>query len=75
MRGTLRGSAAWDEGYMTEVTAFIAIVVPVVVATVAWLLNERSRRGWEEYRRKEERYRVTCCAVSEGSCAGARTSS
>jgi hypothetical protein len=42
---------------MTELLPLMAIAVPLFVAVVVWVLNERSRRAWEEYRRKEERYR------------------
>ncbi len=34
----------------------LKIVVPVVVAVVVWLLNEYSKRQWERYKRKEDRY-------------------
>lgn len=31
--------------------------LPLAGAVFAWFLNERRRRSWEEYLRKEERYR------------------
>ena len=34
----------------------LKIMVPVVVAVVGWLLNEYSKRQWERYKRKEDRY-------------------
>lgn len=36
---------------------FLKFFVPLVGAVIAWFLNERRRRAWEEYLRKEERYR------------------
>ena len=36
---------------------FLKFFVPLVGAVSAWFLNERRRRAWEEYLRKEERYR------------------
>jgi PAS domain-containing protein len=36
---------------------FLKFFVPLVGAVIAWVLNERRRRTWEEYLRKEERYR------------------
>ena len=34
----------------------LKIMVPVAVAVVVWLLNEYSKRQWERYKRKEDRY-------------------
>ena len=34
----------------------LKIMIPIIVAIVVWLLNERSKRQWEEYKRKEDRY-------------------
>ena len=34
----------------------LKIMVPVVVAVIVWLLNESSKRQWERYKRKEDRY-------------------
>lgn len=34
----------------------LKIMVPVVVAVGVWLLNESSKRKWERYKRKEDRY-------------------
>lgn len=36
---------------------FLKFFIPLLGAVVAWFLNERRRRAWEEYLRKEERYR------------------
>ena len=36
---------------------FLKFFVPLIGAVIAWYLNERRRRAWEEYLRKEERYR------------------
>ncbi len=36
---------------------FLKIFLPLVGAVVAWFLNERRRHAWEEYLRKEDRYR------------------
>lgn len=36
---------------------FLKFFIPLVGAVGAWFLNERRRRAWEEYLRKEERYR------------------
>ena len=34
----------------------LKIMVPVVIAVAVWLLNEYSKRQWERYKRKEDRY-------------------
>ena len=34
----------------------LGVWVPLLSAVVAWYANERSKRSWEEYSRKEERY-------------------
>ena len=39
---------AWSDG--------LALIIPVAAAGVAWLLNEHSKRRWEQYKRKEDRY-------------------
>lgn len=36
---------------------FLKFFVPLLGGVAAWFLNERRRRAWEEYLRKEERYR------------------
>lgn len=36
---------------------FVKFFVPLVGAVIAWFANEHRRRAWEEYLRKEERYR------------------
>lgn len=33
------------------------LLVPIVVAIIVWVLNEISKRKWEDYKRKEESYR------------------
>jgi len=33
------------------------IIIPLGAAILAWLLNESSKRSWEQYKRKEERYK------------------
>lgn len=35
---------------------FLKIFIPLVGAVVAWFANERRKRMWEEYKRKEDRY-------------------
>ena len=35
---------------------FWKIAAPIAFAIAAWILNERAKRTWEEYKRKEERY-------------------
>jgi len=35
---------------------FLKFFVPLVGAVIAWILNERRKRVWEEYQRKELRY-------------------
>ena len=34
----------------------VVIAVPMVVAVLAWSLNEYSKRQWERHKRKEDRY-------------------
>ncbi len=36
---------------------FLKFFLPLAGAVIAWFFNERRRRSWEEYLRKEERYR------------------
>ena len=36
---------------------FLKFFLPLIGAVIAWFMNERRRRAWEEYLRKEERYR------------------
>jgi hypothetical protein len=38
-------------------TGFIEITIPLVGAVLAWYANERRKRAWEEYVRKEENYK------------------
>ena len=35
---------------------FVTFFLPLAGAVVAWFVNERRRRQWEEYKRKEEHY-------------------
>ncbi len=42
---------------MTDLLSLVAIAIPLLIAVAVWDLNQRSRRAWEEYRRKEDRYR------------------
>ena len=35
---------------------YLKLLIPLVVALLAWLGNEWRKRQWEEYKRKEERY-------------------
>lgn len=37
---------------------FLKFFIPLMGAVVGWFLNERRKRTWEEYMRKEERYRA-----------------
>ena len=41
---------------MMEWVDVLKVSVPVLVAVVGWLLNEHSKRQWERYKRKEDRY-------------------
>jgi len=43
---------------------FLKFFLPLAGAVAAWLLNERRRRSWEEYLRKEERYRALLRSLS-----------
>ena len=35
---------------------FLKIFIPLIGAVIAWFANERRKRMWEEYKRKEDRY-------------------
>lgn len=35
---------------------FLKIFIPLIGAIVAWFANERRKRMWEEYKRREDRY-------------------
>ena len=35
---------------------FLKFFIPLAGAVIAWFLNARRQRAWEEYGRKEERY-------------------
>ena len=37
-------------------TDVLKIMIPVALAVIVWLLNEYSKRQWERYKRKEDRY-------------------
>lgn len=37
---------------------FLKFFLPLAAGVVAWFVNEQRRRSWEEYQRKEERYRL-----------------
>ncbi len=41
----------------------LVITVPIVAAIIAYLLNEKSKRRWEEYQRKEESYKKLIIAL------------
>lgn len=41
---------------MNNWTEQLAVLVPLLSAVVAWFVNERSKRAWEEYTRKEQHY-------------------
>ena len=41
---------------MMEWFDVLKVSVPVLVVVVGWLLNEHSKRQWERYKRKEDRY-------------------
>ena len=41
---------------LKEFTPVMAVIVPLVGAIIVWYLNERAKRHWEMYKRKEERY-------------------
>lgn len=43
---------------------FLKFFLPLAGAVVAWFWNERRRRAWEEYLRKEERYRELLKSLS-----------
>jgi uncharacterized membrane protein YhaH (DUF805 family) len=51
------------EKVMSDSTGMFNVLIPVIVAVIAfggalvtWCLNEKSKRSYEEYKRKEERY-------------------
>ena len=35
---------------------FLQLTIPMLAAVVAWYANERRKRAWEEYERKEQNY-------------------
>ena len=34
----------------------LTLLIPIIVAVLVWLLNEYSKRRWEQYKRREDRY-------------------
>ena len=41
---------------MMDWSDVLKVSVPVLLAVTGWMLNESSKRRWERYKRKEERY-------------------
>ena len=41
----------------SQVLDSLKLVIPLLAAIVVWFLNERSKRAWDEYVRKEDNYR------------------
>lgn len=37
---------------------YLVIIISLIIAIGTWVINEIFKRKWEEYRRKEERYRI-----------------
>ncbi|MGH8739026.1 MAG: hypothetical protein ACREVC_16860, partial [Burkholderiales bacterium] len=58
-RWWLRALGGIEERVMNEFISadFLKFFVPLIGAVIAWVFNERRRCSWEEYLRKEERYR------------------
>ncbi len=44
---------------MQELLSFrvLELSIPLLVAVVAWFVNERRKRAWDEYQRKEANYK------------------
>ena len=42
---------------------YLKLIIPVLVALIAWLGNEWRKRQWEEYQRKEARYQELIMAL------------
>ena len=40
----------------------LQVTLPFIAAVIAWLVNERRKRAWEEYQRKEEHYKALLTA-------------
>ncbi len=38
-------------------TQLFTIIAPIAVVVIGWYLNERSKRKWELYKRKEDNYK------------------
>ncbi len=45
---------------MTELLSldFLKVFIPLLGAIGAWFVNERQKRIWEEYQRKEKQYQM-----------------
>ena len=41
---------------------FLRWAIPLIGTVVAWFANERRKRAWEEYQRKEENYKALLAA-------------
>lgn len=41
---------------LTIIGALIGIIITLIIGLTTWYLNERSKRVYEEYKRKEEKY-------------------
>ena len=44
------------KGWLVLWAPQLALLIPLVTAIIAWYVNERSKRSWEEYVRKEQHY-------------------
>jgi Pyruvate/2-oxoacid:ferredoxin oxidoreductase delta subunit len=42
---------------MSDILPFMKLFLPLMGGVVAWYFNERRKRSWEEYIRKEENYK------------------
>ena len=42
---------------------FLGIFIPLVGGVIAWYANERRKRQWEEYVRKEENYKALMTSI------------
>lgn len=43
---------------MSFYSRLFEVTIPLIAAVVAWFMNERRKRAWEEYQRKEENYKA-----------------
>ena len=48
---------------LTIIGALIGIIITLIIGLVTWYLNERSKRVYEEYKRKEEKYSKLICSL------------